>query len=70
MANANAKTAGPNKADAIARIAAEAEIETLETRMSDSLDFHELAVWRIKAMLDAAYEAGYEAAALAGKGRK
>ena len=33
-------------------------IETLETRMSDSLDFYDCAVWNIKAALEAAYQAG------------
>ena len=33
-------------------------LETLETRNSDSLDFHDRAVWSIKAALEAAYEAG------------
>lgn len=33
-------------------------IETLETRNSDSLDFHDVAVWNIKAALEKAYEAG------------
>jgi hypothetical protein len=33
-------------------------LETLETRRSDSLDFHDLAVWQIKQALQAAYEAG------------
>ena len=33
-------------------------IETLETRRSDELDFHEVAVWSIRAALEAAYEAG------------
>jgi hypothetical protein len=33
-------------------------LETLETRNSDSLDFHDTAVWSIKAALEAAYEAG------------
>jgi len=33
-------------------------IETLETRNSDSLDFHDMAVWNIKAALKAAYEDG------------
>jgi hypothetical protein len=36
-------------------------LETLETRKSDSLDFHNLAVWQIKVALEAAYEAGHEA---------
>lgn len=34
------------------------KIETLETRMSDSLDFYDCAVWNIKAALEAAYQAG------------
>lgn len=33
-------------------------IETLETRKSDSLDFHDVAVWCVKDALEAAYEAG------------
>jgi hypothetical protein len=33
-------------------------LETLETRNSDSLDFHDMAVWSIKAALEAAFEAG------------
>lgn len=41
---------------------AELDIGTLETRRSDSLDFHEVSVWQIKAALEAAYEAGQAAA--------
>lgn len=37
-------------------------LETLETRNSDSLDFHDVAVWGVKAALEAAYEAGKAAA--------
>jgi hypothetical protein len=33
-------------------------IQTLETRKSDSLDFHDCAVWSIKNALEAAYQAG------------
>ena len=33
-------------------------IETLDTRKSDSLDFHDLAVWSIRDALAAAFEAG------------
>jgi hypothetical protein len=33
-------------------------IETLETRCSDRLDFHECSVWSIAAALETAYEAG------------
>lgn len=36
-------------------------IETLVTRNSDSLDFHDCSVWRIEAALKAAYVAGYSA---------
>lgn len=35
-------------------------IETLETRRSDSLDFHDTAVWCIKEALEAAFKAGVE----------
>jgi len=34
------------------------DLETLETRNSDSLDFHDMAVWSIRAALEATYEAG------------
>lgn len=37
-------------------------LETLEPRQSDSLDFHDLAVWSIEAALLAAFEAGKKAA--------
>ena len=33
-------------------------IETLEERKSDSLDFHDVSVWGVKAALEAAFEAG------------
>jgi hypothetical protein len=36
-------------------------IPTLECRRSDSLDFHEVAVWQVRAALDAAYRAGLAA---------
>ena len=35
-------------------------LETLDTRNSDRLDFHDLAVWNIKAALQAAFEAGQQ----------
>ncbi len=38
------------------------DIPTLETRKSDSLDFHEVSVWDLKTALEAAYEAGRKAA--------
>lgn len=34
------------------------DIGTLEARRSDSLDFHEVAVWRLKEALQAAYDLG------------
>ena len=36
------------------------QIETLETRHSDSLDFHDVAVWSIKAALVEAFELGQQ----------
>lgn len=36
-------------------------LETLETRHSDRLDFHDLAVWSIEAALKAAFDAGQKA---------
>ena len=35
-------------------------IDTLKTRHSDSLDFHDLAVWQIKEALEAAFRAGQQ----------
>ena len=37
-------------------------IETLETRNRDRLDFHDVAVWSIRAALEEAFEAGRRAA--------
>ena len=37
-------------------------IETLETRHSDRMDFHEVSVWGVKSALMAAYQAGRQAA--------
>ena len=37
-------------------------IETLKTRNSDSLDFHDVAVWSIRDALAAAFAAGQAAA--------
>lgn len=36
------------------------DLETLDTRKSDGLDFKEQAVWQIKAALEAAYNLGRE----------
>jgi hypothetical protein len=37
-------------------------VDTLETRNSDRLDFHEVSVWGIKSALQAAFDAGRQAA--------
>lgn len=38
------------------------DIDTLETRNSDRLDFHDVAVWSVRDALLAAYRAGLAAA--------
>ncbi|XHR30891.1 MAG: DUF6900 domain-containing protein [Chthoniobacteraceae bacterium] len=38
------------------------DLETLEARNMDGLDFHELSVWEIRKALEAAYNAGRKAA--------
>ena len=43
------------------------DLETLETRSMDSLDFHELSVWEIREALEAAYNAGRQAGITEGK---
>ena len=54
--------AGKMKAD-LERIARKVlAIETLEARNSDSLDFSDQAVWTLRCALEAAYQAGVEAA--------
>ena len=45
-------------------------IETLETRRSDSLDFHDVAVWCIRDALEAAFNAGVEHAKRTKKAKK
>ncbi len=35
-------------------------IDTLETRNSDSLDFHDVSVWGVRSALEAAFQAGVE----------
>ena len=52
----------------LAQVAKDAlHLETLKTRKSDSLDFHDCAVWCIKSALEAAYEAGQQSTAKGGK---
>ncbi|MCP5219739.1 MAG: hypothetical protein H6927_16770 [Burkholderiaceae bacterium] len=42
-------------------------IETLQTRNSDSLDFHDTAVWCLKDALEATFKAGVELGAASPK---
>jgi len=66
MQTTNKKRTGrkePTVDDLLASIAKTMlHIDTLETRKSDSLDFHDVAVWSVKAALEAAYRAGLAAA--------
>ena len=61
MQTTNKKRPGkkePTVDELLAAIAkATLRIDTLETRKSDSLDFHDVAVWSVKAALEAAYRA-------------
>ena len=43
------------------------DIETLQTRHADSLDFHDTAVWCLKDALEAAFKAGVELGATSPK---
>jgi hypothetical protein len=60
-----AKTAAPDKVPSEALLleiaAKHFHIETLETRNSDGLDFHDVAVWSIRVALEAAFAAGQAA---------
>ena len=60
-----AKTAAPSEALLLEIAAKQFFLETLKTRRSDSLDFHDVAIWAIRAALDDAYEAGRIAGAKA-----
>ena len=66
MQTTNRKRASKKEPTVDALLAAIAKptlhIDTLETRKSDSLDFHDVAVWSVKAALEAAYRAGLAAA--------
>ena len=66
MRTTNKKRPGKKEQTVDERLAAIAKeqlrIDTLETRNSDSLDFHDVAVWSVKAALEAAYRAGLAAA--------
>lgn len=56
MAKPELSAAAQREIAEIARV--HLRIDTLETRMSDGLDFHDCAVWSIRAALEAAYLAG------------
>lgn len=61
MTTTNKQPQAPS--DVLADIAREKlGFETLATRGSDSLDFHDVAVWSVKAALETAYRAGLAAA--------
>ena len=60
----NCKPADPNATrDAQLREIAQRQfrLETLETQNWDRLDFHDVAVWAIRAALEEAFEAGRRA---------
>ena len=42
------------------QIEAIAKAYGIETQMSDAQDFHDIAVWNLKAMLEEAYKKGLE----------
>lgn len=54
-------------AELLAIAKAELNLETLETRNMDRLDFSDQGVASIKAALEAAYEAGFKAARTGGE---
>jgi len=56
------KTEAPSEALLLEIAAKHFYLETLEARNSDSLDFHDVAVWSIRAALEAAFAAGQAAA--------
>ena len=56
---ANDQAPGATAEQAVAEIARRSlHVDTLESRNSDALDFHDLAVWSIREALVAAYNAG------------
>lgn len=65
---ARRKPADPNEArdaELLAIAQRQFRIETLETQNWDRLDFHDVAVWAIRAALEEAFEAGIRAGAAA-----
>lgn len=65
MPNTTPPTAlSPDEIDRLLELIAEdhLSIATLQTRYSDSLDFHDVSVWGVRTALKAAFEAGRQAA--------
>ena len=61
-ASKTATKAAQQRDQLLARIALDhLFIETLETRNSDRLDFHDVSVWAVQSALMAAYQAGLAA---------
>jgi len=72
MATTNRKSPSEQRRDEMLTVLAikHLNLQTLETRNSDSLDFSDQAVWSIKAALQEAYELGAQAALAAAAGRR
>ena len=56
------KTPAEKREEVVEKIAQDYLGITLETRGSDGLDFHDIAVWGLKHMMELAYLAGRESA--------
>jgi hypothetical protein len=69
MTMKNDRTKNAALARATEQIRKVLDLETLDTRNRDSLDFHDLSVASIRRAIEMAFEAGYEAG-VEGKGAK
>jgi hypothetical protein len=69
MTTKNDRTKNAALARATEQIRKVLDLETLDTRNRDSLDFHDLSVASIRRAIEMAFEAGYEAG-MEGKGGK
>jgi hypothetical protein len=69
MTTKNDRTKNAALARATEQIRKVLDLETLDTRNRDSLDFHDLSVASIRRAIEMAFEAGYEAGR-EGKGGK
>lgn len=63
--NKQTTPASSNKLDALFTQIAQRHlnVDSLQTRNSDRLDFHDVSVWGIRSALEAAFEAGAQARA-------